>query len=433
MSPSIIRTYALAALLLLLFAPMASAVNIGAGPGIIDFGKMIKGGYAEKVITVSTSGDEDLTCSIEYAGDLKDWLTIDQGEQFQLKKNSRVDLKIYAQPPLDVANGKYEGGVYIKAAPTSSITSGAGLAVGAGVKILLLVEISGKEEVSIMVKNLIIKDTEIGYPLKFASLVKNNGNIRANPKFEITISDPGGKQILTGEYADTTILPTKEENIQFTLPSDKLETGQYSAKIDVLEKNNLIYNKIATFNILPRGTWSVSGTLDEILLSADTTTPGELIKVTGIFKNTGEARTTGKFKAEAYLDDKLSDLLRESDEIGVDPGKTAQLDSYFTPKKEGNYIIRGYVTYNGEKTGLRSTVLKVAAPPLSVDPTMIALILAILIVIIAAYLKFRKNTQQNEYANYYPPQQEYQQIPQQENLQQTQPEQQEQNPPQQTQ
>ncbi|MFH1055782.1 MAG: hypothetical protein V1744_06805, partial [Candidatus Altiarchaeota archaeon] len=71
-------------LTLLLLSGTVCAVSIGAGPSTIDFGKLVRGGYAEETITVSTSGDEDLSCTVEFSGDLKDWLTVDQGKTFTL-------------------------------------------------------------------------------------------------------------------------------------------------------------------------------------------------------------------------------------------------------------------------------------------------------------------------------------------------------------
>ena len=116
-----------------LFPPTSSAVSIGAGPSTIDYGHLIKGGYAERTITVSTNDDQDLDCHLEFTGDIKDWISTDKGTTFKLPSKDRVEIRTILQPPLDSANGIYEGAIYIRASPKTASPQGTGLTVGAGV------------------------------------------------------------------------------------------------------------------------------------------------------------------------------------------------------------------------------------------------------------------------------------------------------------
>jgi uncharacterized protein YaiE (UPF0345 family) len=381
-------------LVLTIIAANASAVSIGAGPSTIDFGKLVKGGYAENQVTVSTSGDEELTCTVEYEGDIKDWLTTDKGNQFTIPANSRTNIRVYIQPPADAANGRYDGALYIKAAPTSTLEGGTGLVVGAGVKIKIIAEVTGAESFGFRVKSLNTADTEAGYPIKITATILNNGNVRVNPNFTASIQDLAGKNLITGEYAEKSILPTREETVEFTLPSKGLEPGKYTANINIYAKDTLVHNQPLTFNLLPKGSWSISAKLEEIKLGSNALATAEIAKITASVKNTGQAKLKTKLKCESYLNDKLSDVLPESDEIDVEPNAIGNPETYYTPQKAGNYVIRCYALYEGKKTDTKTALLKVTAAAADTETStnypLYAAGAAILLVLIVAYSKFIK-------------------------------------------
>jgi len=419
-----------AILLSSLLCSTAQAMSIGAGPSTIDFGRMVRGGYAEQVVTVSTSGEEDLTCTAEFLGDLKDWLNLDKGNKFQVPANSREDLRVILQPPADAVNGRYNGEIYIKAAPTSSVTSGAGLAVGAGIIIKLTTEITGKEDVALTVNGVSIPDTEVGYPVKIVAELFNTGNVKITPKITAAISDTSGNKIVEGEYADTSILPTRIETVPFTVSSEGMTSGQYNADVNVYARDVLVHNQKIGFKVLPKGTLSVNGKLEELKVSPDTISTGEMAKVMAKFKNSGQVPIRGKLRAEAYLNEKLVDVLRESDEMEVEPGDTVPLETYYNPSKPGNYVIRGSVGYGSGKTDQKGTILKVNAPASgSIDYVTYGAV-AVIILAIAAYFLFLRKGSQPEYQ--YDPQDALSQA---QGEQYTQPEeaQQQETPPQETQ
>ncbi len=372
------------ALAFLLLAASASAVSIGAGPSTIDFGKLVRGGYAEEEVTVSTSGDEDLTCTVEFLGGLKDWLSVDVGDSFELPANSRVRLKAVVQPPLDAGNGVYEGAIYIKAGPTSSAEGGTGMVVGAGTRISVKAEITGEESVSIIVRNLRVSDTEVGYPIPFSGSVVNSGNVRVKPVFDVTVADASGSEVASKTHDELEVLPTRMEDFEFTIPSTGLKVGAYSADVKVHEGGELMYNQTLPFNMLEEGSWSVSGELKEIILNVESASPGEAVKALAVFKNTGQVKVNAKFKGEASLEGRLQGVV-ESDELTVTPGETVNMEFYYTPSEAGNYLLRGYVLYNGVKTDTKGVILAVGGGG---DNLLYIAVAALLLLAVIAYLKF---------------------------------------------
>ncbi|MBD3389231.1 MAG: hypothetical protein GF416_09060 [Candidatus Altiarchaeales archaeon] len=355
----------LVAAVFMVLAGTASAVTIGAGPSTIDFGKMVKGGYAERVITVSTSGDEDLTCTIELTGDIADWMSTDQGDVFELPADSRQKVLAMVEPPEDSENGRYSGAIYIKAAPTSELSGGTGLIVGAGVKIKVGLEITDEETVSYKLSGASVSDTEIGYPIKFTANVMNNGNVEAKPQIDIRIMDQAGAEVKTHTQAGSDILPTVTEDVVVEVPSDDLQEGFYRAKVMVGDEEQEV-----KFNILQPGTLAVKGVLKSLSVNKMWVEAGESVKIAAEVENTGKVLIeNAKLTAEVYMiDDRyetenLVKPVEGAETLDVPVGQTVELVAYFTPPKAGRYKIYGAVSYEDKKTKPKSTILNVLQAP----------------------------------------------------------------------
>lgn len=378
-----------AGLICLLTSNNASAISIGAGPSTIDFGKMVRGGYAEQVITVGTSGSEDLTCTVELTGNTKDWITIDKGTAFILPANGRVELKAIIQPKEDATIGKYDGAIYIKAAPTSNATSGAGLTVGAGIKIRVYAEITGEETSSFKLRSVGVSNTEIGYPIKFTAVIANTGNVKVTPEIKVEIYDTTGNLKKTATIPGIEILPTVEALIPLNVPSQDLDSGKYTAKIIAGTEE-----QTATFSILEKGTLALQGVLKMVSLNKIWAETGEPIKITGEAENTGQIPIDGaKLNVEVYLIDeqfqteKLVKTFQSDETLSIPVGGTIVLTSYYTPTKAGRYTISGALAYSGKKTMAKATILNVIERPVDYRPHIA---IAVIIILGGVYWLTRK-------------------------------------------
>ncbi len=374
--------------ILLLLADAASAVSIGAGPSTLNYDKLVRGGYAEKNVVISTNGVDDLTCFVEFTGETREWMAIEGGGTINLPGNSRKKVIFYIQPPRNQANGKYEGAIYIRASPTTEITSGAGMAVGAGVKILIFAEITGKEDKSVSINEVIVEDTEVGFPIPTAISVINTGNVRLTPSFNIVILDASRQEKFSTDYVGNHILPLKNENIVLNIPSEGLSPGKYLLNVEAFVGNNSVDASEVQFKILESGSKTVAASLESLEISKVVIEVGEMTKVKGIFKNQGERTIQAKLKAEVYTLEGLSEVLEDSDELKVKAGKTVEIVSYFRPSSSGSFIIQGYVLYEGQKTDTKSVPVTVTGWSI-MDYFPYILGLLILIALMgAAYWKF---------------------------------------------
>src|SRR3989344_7572997 len=89
---------------------LSQALSIGISPGRAVFQNVLRGGYSERTITISTSSDEKLIASYRVEGDIKGWIGFDTNStEFNISGNTPYKLKIIAQPPIDVRTGNYTG------------------------------------------------------------------------------------------------------------------------------------------------------------------------------------------------------------------------------------------------------------------------------------------------------------------------------------
>jgi hypothetical protein len=370
------------AFMCLILASQASAISIGAGPSTIDFNKVLRGGYAEEQITVSTSGSEDLTCTVDYTGDMKEWFAVEGGNSFILPANSRVDLKVSMKVPTDAALGRHEGAIYIKSAPTASVMSGAGLIVGAGIKIKVSSDVSEVETVSYRLEGVSVANTETGYPLKFTTTLKNTGNVAIKPEVKIDVYDDLSRTLKksTTYTAPKDLLPTQSMPLVVEVPSNGLEVGAYTATVNVGDEEQSL-----TFNLLEKGTLALTGVMKNLALNKIWIETGETAKITGQIENTGQIMIQdAKLTVEVYLIDeeyktqKLVKVFQGDETLNVPVGETIDLSAYFIPSTPGRYLIEGVVIYGGKKTQPKSTILNVIGRPANYLPYILVTLVLVL-------------------------------------------------------
>jgi hypothetical protein len=358
------NTLAIISLLgILLMVSNASA--LGVSPGTIEFNKMVRGGYGEKTLTVSTAGSEDIVMKLEAAGAIKDWLSFDPMEsQIVLPKQSGKAITVKINVPNTARNGEYEGTVVIstlyQGAAGSSDVSGAHFMPGVIVQVKLT--IIGEEIMGYDLKSVSVKDTEQNYPVEFNINVENTGNVVVTPKLHIAILD--GERKDTGkslDYAETQVLPTTTKQFSIKMPTKGMDVGAYYGKIT----DDLGHEQTLFFQVLAPGTLAIVGDLTQLSLNKIWVQPQETVKIDAQFQNTGQVFIdSAKLKTEVYQVDptyntKALVTVTEGEPLSVAVGATVDLSAYFTPQKAGRYSIEGTVIYSGKSTEVKSSVLNV--------------------------------------------------------------------------
>ena len=338
-----------------------SAASIGLSPGAAKFEGVLRGGYAEKTITLSTSSETPLNCEITATGPAEKWFSYSAGKNFILNPRSHQTLTIMVVPADDAPNGVYEGYITVVIKPNASVSGGMGSQISTGVSLKYSVEVSDVEKKHYGVSSVYITNdgtTEERMPVEFAVSLENDGNVRLTPRIVIQLLSEDKTEVLnTFEYSNKLILPTTKQDFLITVPHN-LSIGKYWAKFTAYLDDQVISDNLLPLEILERGSLRVRGTLVQVSLNKIWVYTGEIVEINASFKNDGVVSTPVVFKGRALLDGSVEGLI-ESDEVEAAPGETVDLTTYFTPKKPGRYSIIGKASFSKKQSAEKSSILNV--------------------------------------------------------------------------
>jgi hypothetical protein len=338
-----------------------NAIGISVTKAVIDYNNVLKGGYAEDMLYVSTDAPFNIPISYEILGDIQNWTSVDPDLNAPnvtvfINNTKYQPLRIIVQPPADTPAGMYTGTVRILTGTLNTANGQYGSQLQAAFMIRLNVNVTGSEFLSCSGAGIIIKDTEIGELLDYSMTVFNSGNIRIKPNATVDIWNQDQTKLLMStliDFNNQEVLPTTSQAF-FNIFSNNLPIGQYWAYITVLPCGN---TALTTFNVYEKGTIVDSGDLLR-LDSQAWAKIGDVTPIVAAFKNTGVRTVSAKFKGVVTSENKIVDTI-DSDFYDVAPDETASITVYFTPKKFGQYIISGRVLYNNKLSFEKSTVVNV--------------------------------------------------------------------------
>lgn len=345
-------------LLVLSMINISFGIGLGVSPSVLNYKKVLKNGFAQKTLLVSTDTQNNLTVFFEKSGDVADWISFGELDKninnIVISSKNPYLLKVRVEPPNNIANGNYTGYIRIVTDSINDITTGKGSVIKAAFMVNVNLEIIGDEIVNCVAGAIDISNFEIGEKLFLNYIIENNGNVRVNPDVSITIFDNFNNKVSTIQTTTKSILPTLKENIKKSL-TNNLKTGQYFATINIPLCNA---NKDVTFDVLQPGGISDNGELINIKNTVWSKT-NKIIPITAVFKNTGERSVRAKFTGTII--DKNNQIVKiiDTDYLTVLSGDTQEFQTFFQPKKIGQYFIKGKVIYNDKRTFEKGSILNI--------------------------------------------------------------------------
>jgi hypothetical protein len=240
-----------ALLLLIILCQSAFSTTIGVSPSIIRQNKMIKEGYAETAVVVSTSTVQPLRASLAAEGEIAEWITfLPSNLSFVFSRDEPYSFVLIIQPPEDAQNGNYSGMLKITTDELATVERGAGSSVIAQVGLLIYVEVTGEEVIECRAGAISTSHAEIGQPFTVRTTVHNDGNVRIRPQITIDVWDQyRTKIVFSRSLLGDQILPTKSRDISREI-ENSLPLGQYFADVYVRECDVL---RTTSFDIVERG------------------------------------------------------------------------------------------------------------------------------------------------------------------------------------
>ena len=346
-----------------------SAVGGGVGiyPVKVELRDALRGAEYPTMTTIVNREKSDLTFSTVFDGEIAGWLSVRAPDDVKspLKElvvpaGSETQYVLLITVPAAAENGRHTGTVMFQGRPSDAGTDNSGMGVSIGIRADVVVDVTGTQHLSGVVRELRIDDAEVGQPpVRLRMQFENNGNVQATPTIHWTIRDAAGKTV--GEVSDdkTPVQPGAIQSIVSEWDMTGQAEGKYTASVTVSLADAAIYQREHTFALLPVGTLTRRGVLERIILEGKPQ-PGSVAKTVGVFTNNGQIDTRAAFAAEVYHDGQLIQTV-ESHERVVTVGERALLEAFFDVKEAGAYAIHGKVIYEGRETEVQQLDFTVAA------------------------------------------------------------------------
>lgn len=383
-------------IIFLMNALLSEASVIGANKGVISYKNVLKNGYAQEFVTLTTDTEFNLSITYTLDGDVTDWIRLEPPEQpFFISKDNPYTVAVIIEPPADAKNEEYNGAVRFLTGALANPEGQFGTAVRAAINIRMGIEITGQEIIGCSAAGFKLDDVEEGYPLEFHAIVSNQGNVRIKPEFVLEFWNQDQSEIIeTFRFTiNESILPTVQQRI-FHSFNHELDIGQYWVRIStpLCGKGSTGF---LTVSVIERGGVSDKGELIRIRNEPWAKT-GDIVPIDAVFKNLGSRVVSAKFKGSITSGEEIFKII-DTDSLDVFPGETVELRTFFNPVQEGQYIVTGRVLYNKKLTFEKGSVLNVNPSGKAPDEGKglsfgwsAALIILIIIIIILLILVMRR-------------------------------------------
>ena len=373
--------------MLIILIQFTSAANVGVSPANINFENVLRSGYAERPITVTIDSEFTTEVEIETFGNTSDWISF-SSESLSVSKGNPLQIMVSVTPPSDVPNGEYSAFLRIKSSGLGNAKEdrATGIVIPT-LDVYIVTKVTDQEILSCRASNFKISNAEENDDLILTLDMENRGNIRISPKILLDIWDQTSTNLVSQkELYPSEIIPTKENQFIFKVPSTDLDLGQYWLDISVPDCYS---SQTLTFDILEEGALYASGVLQKITVEtwADI---NDIVSILAAFRNTGEKPLEAKFSGKITYQNKIIQLIESDEPLLIPLGEQDNFQFYFTPKKAGKYIISGRVFYDSKRTYEQSAILNIRSEG-SITSVLKIISYTILVLIISTLLyKIRK-------------------------------------------
>jgi hypothetical protein len=373
------------------------AMNIGASPASVNFKQVLRGGYSERSIIISSDSSFPLIVDVNPDGYTSSWFNISE-KNFSVTKDQPYSLKLTVNPPKDIPNGNYTS--FLRFKMRGSAVSKEGQATGTiipSIDLAVNTEVVDTEIVKCQVSSFNVNSVEKGDDVVFNLDISNSGNIRLSPKVKIELWDKDQTGIVKSqEFKGSEILPSTSGAVSLRMKTGDLDISQYWAEVTAVDCSS---SKLLTFDVLDIGALKAEGVLLDINVKNNVET-GETTPVVARFQNIGQKEVDAQFKGKISQGNKIIQLL-ESEKVNVPIMEVNRFNFYFTPNKPGKYVVSGNVFYSNKKTFESSSIINVISKKFTINSfltTFAYIIFCIIIILLIIILTYKINKERKKYS-----------------------------------
>jgi hypothetical protein len=255
--------------------------------------------------------------------------------------------------PSDVANGDYNGTVLVLADVSQAGDAGSGVSIGAQIDIE--VSATGTQKLSASVVDVNTTDTEEGQPLQIKAVIDNTGNVQVTPQATVSVT---GTVEVAASVIDADPVPADETRTAlFQWDTARTPPGDYVAHVAIAATGLDLGKRDLPFRIVPRGTLTRDGRLEELKL-VNSPTKGAPARIEADFVNTGQIESRATFVGEFSRDGKLIQAIQSPERL-VPQGERATIDIFVDIPDTGSYTLKGKVNFEGKESATKELTFEV--------------------------------------------------------------------------
>lgn len=355
--------------LLAMICQPAMASGIGIGPNEITINQATRGGTYDRTLTLFNPGENGVNVNVRTDGVAGDWINLYRFDDRQtpitemfIPAKSNSQLVFRAIVPSDTPTGTYQARI-IAETRSEEVVGGVGTVLRA--RSTVTIHVTGAEIVSGNVETITVADTETGVPLVINTRFRNTGNVIVTPDVHTTIKT-NGNVVGEAKSSEKQVIPDTSEAIMIEWDTDGMEPGTYTASVVAYLRGQTIASQEVDFEIFPYGQLSRDGKIDELKYEGMMRT-GTPIKLSSIFTNTGRISTRAVLNAEIFKNGNFVNVI-SGDTVLVPVGSHAEVFSYVTLDEPGDYQIKYWALFEGQRTETKEISLTVSGAEQQAQP-----------------------------------------------------------------
>ncbi|MBI2672108.1 hypothetical protein HYX16_04195 [Candidatus Woesearchaeota archaeon] len=237
-------------IVLLSFSVIAQEVGIGISPVELKFENALKGTAVEKQLTMFNVGSKEITVQIT-ADNLKDWLEFLPSDKISIPAKSSVIIKVKASIPKSTENREYTSTIIAKPFSENLSEEETNFGVSLVASSRVIITPIGEKIIKGEVSRITTKDVEQGVLPEIIIVFTNQGNIKVNPKIDVSVWK-SGKEIKKINYNEDFVNIGENKEIKIKLENVMLP-GEYVVNVQARLGKEIIEEKEVKLTVIDKG------------------------------------------------------------------------------------------------------------------------------------------------------------------------------------
>ncbi len=380
-----------------LFFPHPTLAAVGLTPSEIVAKDLLSHSVVQRTFFLSRQNPfQDEYALVTVTGTAAGYIKIPNNGTILLPKGINNTPMQFTIEPGSLSSGDYQATITVSPAPAGSTPNGgsSGSSILSGAQGTVRFSVTTKEIEKYRITSPMIRDTEEGQIISFGYTVQNEGNTDVRPtKVEFTatdVSDPKNTYTESFEGDTLRIVKAMSSDSQTLTTKASLGIGAYTGHLlFTLRDGTQQEFKDIRFQILPKGTLAQSGELASLTTNKTSYLPGEAVKLSALFKNTGKIGVLSTMTLEIRQGDKRIDVL-SSDSVFVPVGSSYTFGKEYTPADPGAYTAVATVTYGSHTTDAAQVDFTITAPVAKTPSMLIYLVIFVFLIAFILWLILRR-------------------------------------------